>query len=66
MAVLAAIDKYNYAKRIDGSVAGDVNRRIANYRGSMPIKADAFSRGQSAGDKIKVGCGIGETVTLRF
>jgi TolA-binding protein len=66
LAVLAAIDKYNYAKRIDGSVAGDVNRRIANYRGSMPIKSEAFQRGDNAGDKISVGCGIGETVTLRF
>jgi len=66
LAVLAAIDKYNYAKRIDGSVAGDVNRRIANYRGSMPIKSEAFQRGDEAGKRIKVGCGIGETVTLRF
>lgn len=66
LAVLAAIDKYNYAKRIDSSVAGDANRRIANYRSSMPIKSEAFQRGQNAGDRIKVGCGIGETVTLRF
>ncbi len=66
LAVLAAMDKYNYAKRVDGEVAGDANRRIANYRGSMPIKSEAFQRGHNAGDKIKVGCGIGETVTLRF
>ncbi len=66
LAVLAAMDKYNYAKRIDGEVAGDANRRIANYRGSMPIKSEAFQRGHNAGDKIQVGCGIGETVTLRF
>lgn len=66
LAVLAAMDKYNYAKRIDSEVAGDANRRIASYRDSMPIKSDAFSRGHNAGDQIKVGCGIGETVTLRF
>lgn len=66
LAVLAAMDKYNYAKRIDGDVTGDANRRIANYRGSMPIKSEAFQRGHNAGDKIKVECGIGETVTLRF
>ena len=66
LAVLAAIDKYNYAKSIDGEVASDANRRIANYRSSMPIKADAFSRSLSEGDKVQVGCGIGETVTLRF
>ena len=66
LAVLAAIDKYNQAKSVDSEVAGDANRRIANYRNSMPIKSEAFQRGDNAGDRIKVGCGIGETVTLRF
>ncbi len=66
LAVLAAIDKYNYAKSIDGEVAGDANRRIGNYRGSMPIRSEAFSRSMKEGDRVSVGCGIGETVTLRF
>ena len=66
LAVLAAIDKYNYAKSIDGEVAGDANRRIANYRGSMPIKSEAFQRGYEEGQRLSVGCGIGESVTLRF
>ena len=66
LAVLAAIDKYNYAKSIDSEVAGDANRRIANYRESMPIKSEAFQRGLEEGARISVGCGIGETVTLRF
>ena len=66
LAVLAAIDKYNQAKRVDSEVTGDANRRIANYRSSMPIKSEAFQRGDNEGDRIKVGCGIGETVTLRF
>ena len=66
LAVLAAIDKYNYAKSIDGEVAGDANRRIGNYRESMPIRSEAFSRGLEEGARVSVGCGIGETVTLRF
>ena len=66
LAVLAAIDKYNYAKSIDGEVAGDANRRIGNYRESMPIRSEAFSRNLKEGERISVGCGIGETVTLRF
>ncbi len=66
LAVLAAIDKYNYAKSIDGEVAGDANRRIGNYRESMPIRSEAFSRNMKEGDRVSVGCGIGETVTLRF
>ena len=66
LAVLAAIDKYNYAKRVDSEVSGDANRRIANYRSSMPIRSEAFQRGDKEGDRINVGCGVGETVTLRF
>ncbi|WP_116128377.1 tetratricopeptide repeat protein [Lewinella sp. IMCC34183] len=66
LAVLAAIDKYNYAKSVDGEVAGDANRRIANYSSSMPIKSEAFQRGLEEGARLSVGCGIGETVTLRF
>ncbi|MCP9237096.1 tol-pal system YbgF family protein [Lewinella sp. JB7] len=66
LAVLAAIDKYNYAKSIDSEVAGDANRRIGNYRSSMPIRSEAFQRGFEEGQKLRVECGIGETVTLRF
>jgi TolA-binding protein len=66
LAVLAAIDKYNYAKSVDSDVAGDANRRIGNYRESMPIKSEAFQRGLEEGARLQVGCGIGETVTLRF
>ncbi|NJC26573.1 tetratricopeptide repeat protein [Neolewinella antarctica] len=66
LAVLAAIDKYQYARSIDGESAGDANRRISNYSSSMPIKADAFSRSHKEGQKLTVGCGINETVTLRF
>lgn len=66
LAVLAAIDKYQYAKSIDGESASDANRRVGRLSESMPIKGDAFSRGDKKGDRIKVGCGIGETVTLRF
>lgn len=66
LAVLAAMDKYSYAKSVDSEVSDEANKRLANYSGSMPIKSEAFQRGDNAGDKIKVGCGIGETVTLRF
>ena len=66
LAVLAAIDKYNQAKRVDGEVAGDANRRIGRLSGSMPIRSEAFQRGHKEGERLTVGCGIGETVTLRF
>lgn len=66
LAVLAAIDKYQYARSIDPEVASDASSRIGRYSSSMPIKADAFSRNLKEGQSLKVGCGIGETVTLRF
>ncbi|MCB0638993.1 MAG: hypothetical protein KDC54_20330, partial [Lewinella sp.] len=66
LAVLAAIDKYRYAKSIDGSVTDEANTRIANYNGSLPEQQEGFMRGISAGQRVSVGCGIGETVTVRF
>lgn len=66
LAVLAAIDKYQYARSIDPEVASDASSRIGRYSSSMPIKADAFSRNLKEGQSLKVGCGIGETVKLRF
>ncbi len=65
-AILAALDKYSYAKSIDSSVASEANSRIAKYNKSRPAKADAFMQGKKAGDSIKISCWIGETVKLRF
>lgn len=66
LAILAALDKYAYAKSIDPEVAQEANRRMATYSGSKPLQQDAFMRGKSEGDRVKVGCWIGETVSLRF
>ncbi|MEO1437286.1 MAG: hypothetical protein AAFV80_17220, partial [Bacteroidota bacterium] len=65
MVVLAAIEKYAYAKSIDSEVADDANKRIARLSGSKPLREDAFARGHKDGDPYKVGCWIGETVTIR-
>jgi hypothetical protein len=66
MAILAAIDKYSYAKSIDPEVSDEASRRIGKYNQSRPEKADGFSRGISAGASASVGCWIGETVKVRF
>lgn len=66
LAILAAIDKYAYARQIDAEERDNANRRIANYQDSMPLKDQAFMRGLTEGDKVKVECWIGEIVTLRF
>lgn len=66
LAILAAMDKYSYAKSIDGSVASEANDRLSRYYGSLPDKADGHMRGVSEGQSANVGCWIGETVKLRF
>ena len=66
LAILAALDKYSYAKSIDSSVAVDANKRFGTYSNQKPDKETAFMMGHKEGAKIKVGCWIGETVTLRF
>lgn len=66
LAILAAIDKYAYAKQIDPSETSSANSRIATYNESKPQKEQAFMRGLSAGQQVKVQCWINETVTLRF
>ena len=66
LAVLAAIEKYAYAKSIDSDVADDANKRIGNFSGARPDGQEGFMRGVKAGQKATVPCWIGETVTIRF
>ncbi len=66
LAVLAAIEKYAYARSIDPEVADDANKRIGQYSDAMPARQDGFMRGLKEGQSVSVGCGIGETVKLRF
>ncbi len=64
LAIVAAVEKYVYAKSIDPSVAGDASARISKYANSRPDSETMFMKGLSKGSKAKVGCWIGETVTL--
>jgi hypothetical protein len=66
MAVLAAIDKYAYARSIDGSVAGEAGSRIGSYARSLPDQETGFMRGVKEGSSQTVGCWIGETVRVRY
>ncbi len=65
LAILAALDKYSYAKSVDGSVAEDANRKIANYNASRPERQEGFMRKVKEGQKVKSKC-TGETVKVRF
>lgn len=66
LAILAAIDKYAYAKSIDPSVADDANKSINRYNASKPSIEDGFQRGVKAGQTVTVGCWIGENVKVRY
>lgn len=66
LAVLAAIQKYRYARSIDPEVAEDANKKIRLYNSSRPTTESGFQRSMKEGQKVKVGCWIGETVTLEY
>ena len=66
LAIIAAIDKYNYAKSIDAEVAEEAKSRVSKYYASLPEKSEGFMRGVKEGQSQKVGCWIGETVKARF
>jgi len=66
LAIIAAIDKYSYAKSIDPSVADEANSRIRKYGASLPSKEDGFQRGIKEGQSVQVGCWIGESVKVRY
>ena len=67
MVVLAAIDKYAYARRIDSDpeVQEEANRKIGKYAGEKPAKGDVFMAGYKEGGNYKIGCWIGENVKIR-
>ena len=60
-----AIDMWQRAKSVDGSVAGKANQLIGRYTQYMPSKSDIFQRGISEGDAYTVGCWIQETTRVR-
>ena len=66
LAILAAVDKYRKARSVDPELTDEANKKIGKYNGSLPDKNEGFMKKVKAGDKQKVGCWIGETVTVRY
>lgn len=60
-----AIDQWQRAKSLDGSVAGKANQLISTYTQYMPTKSDIFQRGLKEGGSYTVGCWINETTRIR-
>ncbi|WP_116127493.1 tetratricopeptide repeat protein [Lewinella sp. IMCC34183] len=63
--VWPAIDMWQKAKSVDGSVAGKANQLIGRYTQYMPSRADVFQRGIEVGSTYTVGCWIQETTRVR-
>ena len=60
-----AIDKWQYAKRIDPSVSAEANRLISRYEQYMPSKEDLHQRLVTEGSPYRVECWIQENTTIR-
>ena len=60
-----AIDNFQYAKKIDPSVAGEANKWINTYSQYMPNREDIFQRSIKEGSSFKVKCWINENTTVR-
>lgn len=66
LAVLAAIEMYGRAKSVDPNVAADASKKIGRYLAARPDQSEGFMRGVKEGQTAKVGCWIGENVTVKF
>ncbi len=66
LAIIAAMEKYEYAKSIDPEAAEEAQSRLSKYYASLPEKQEGFMRKVKAGQSVKVPCWIGETVRVRF
>lgn len=60
-----AIDKWEYAKSIDPTVAKEANTLINRYRQYMPSREDVHQRILAPGQSFTVGCWIKETTKIR-
>ena len=61
----AAIDKYEYAKRLDPQISAKANERIDKYIKQMPSKTDIFTEGLIDEPTYKIDCWYSETVKIR-
>ena len=61
----AAIDKFEYARKIDASAAEEASKLITRYKQYMPTKEDIFFRQLKPGASFTVPCWIQEKTTIR-
>ncbi len=60
-----AIDKFEYARKIDPSVSEEATKLINRYKQYMPTREDIFFRSLKVGASFTVPCWIQEKTTIR-
>lgn len=67
MVIIAAMNQWSKAKSAtsDAQVQADAQKKINQYSGQLPDKEMVFLNGKKPGGSYRVGCWIGETVTIR-
>ena len=61
----AAIDKYEFAAKLDKSVSEKAAKRIVKYTEQMPSKTDIFTEGLIDVPEYKIDCWYTETVNVK-
>lgn len=65
LAILAACDKYAYARSVDAEVSDEAGKRLGNYRDALPSREDGFMRKVEEGQRVNVPC-LGVTTVVRY
>ena len=60
-----AVDMYSKAKSVDGTLASEANKKIANASKYYPTNGECFFRTLKTGDPYKVECWIQRSTTVR-
>lgn len=64
MVYVAALNKAYRAKTVDPSISSRADSYIKSYNGSKPDSKVIFTANKTPGSSYRVGCWIGETVTI--
>lgn len=67
MVIIAAVNQWSKAKSVDSDpdVQANASKNINSYSGQLPDKEEVFLNGYKVGGSFKIGCWVGETVTIR-
>lgn len=66
MVYVAALNKAVKAAVVDPSISSRARRYIKSYSSNTPTTSMAFAKGVKSGESFRVGCWIGETVTVKL